>query len=306
MDRTAGAKKIANIALPLVALGVIVFYNFCGGSCTFVKGDVLGIDLKYLGVAYAALLFLLGLVKQDTAHLAALSLGIGTEVNLVAYQVRNGTYCPYCLIFAAILVVLFVFNFRRSRLPLIGAGVVLGFLLFLLFFKGAAVPVYADEVVMPTFGEGKVQVRLYTDYLCGPCSRMEPKIEPLFKNLMKKKAITLTLVDTPIHALSPLYARYFLYILSQEKSFDQVLRSRAVLFGAAREKVETQEKLEEYLKAHGVKFKEIDPRPTFAALSALISEDKIHSTPSCVIITNGNKGVFKGEAEITGALGLLK
>ena len=299
-------KRIANIALPLVGLGVIVFYNFCGSSCTFVKGELFGIDLKYLGLAYAALLFLLALTKRDTAHLAALSLGIGTEVNLVAFQVRSGTYCPYCLTFAAILVVLFILNFRRSRLPFMGAGVALGFLFFLLFFKGVAAPVYADEALMPIFGEGKAQVRLYTDYLCDPCSRMEPKIEPLLKDLVKKKAITLTLVDTPIHALSPLYARYFLYILSQDKRFDQILRSRAVLFAAAREKVETREKLEEYLKAHGVKFKEIDPRPTFAALSALISDDKIHSTPTCVIITNGNKGVFRGEKEITGALELLK
>ena len=51
-----------------------------------------------------------------------------------------------------------------------GIGVVLGFLLCFLFFKGAATPVYADEVLLPTFGKGRVQVRLYTDYFCGPCS----------------------------------------------------------------------------------------------------------------------------------------
>jgi hypothetical protein len=184
------------------------------------------------------------------------------------------------------------------------ATIVPGALLFLLFFKAAAV--YADETLMPIFGEGKVQVRLYTDYLCDPCSRMEPRIEPLLKDLVRKKAITLTLVDTPIHTLSPLYARYFLYILSRDNRFDRILRSRAVLFAAAREKVVAREKLEGYLKAHGVRFKEIDVVPTLAALSVLIREDKIRSTPICVIITNGNKGVFKGEAEITGALGLLK
>ena len=183
--------------------------------------------------------------------------------------------------------------------------IVPGVLLFLLFFKGAAA-VYADETLMPIFGEGRVQVRLYTDYLCGPCSRMEPRIESLLKDLVKKKAITLTLVDTPIHTLSPLYARYFLYILSQEKRLDRILRSRAVLFGAVREKVATPEKLEGYLKAHGVRFKETDVGPTLAALSVLIGEDKIRETPICVITTNGNKGVLKGEAEIIGGLGLLK
>jgi hypothetical protein len=183
--------------------------------------------------------------------------------------------------------------------------VVPGLLLFLLFFKGAAA-VCADEVLMPIFGEGRVQVRLYTDYLCGPCSRMEPRIEPLLKDLVEKRAITLTLVDTPIHTLSPLYGRYFLYILSRDKRLDRIFRSRAVLFAAAREKVVAREKLEGYLKTHGVRFKETDVGPTLTAFSALIREDKIRSTPMCVIITNGNKGVFKGETEITGALGLLK
>ncbi len=300
------ARKAVNIVLPLAGLADIVFYNFCGSTCTFLKGGFFGIDLKYLGLAYPVLLLLLVLLKQDMLHISMLSLGVGMEINLVAFQVRNETYCPYCLIFAAILIFLFLFNFRRSKLPLMGIGVVLGFLLCLLFFKGAATPVYADEVLLPTFGTGRVQVRLYTDYFCGPCSRMEPKIVPLLKELVRRNVVTLTFVDTPVHTPTPLYARYFLYIFNQDRSFDQVLRSRTLLFGAAREKIGEKEKLEDYLRAHEVKFKECDPRPTFAALSALINEDKIKSTPTCVIINDGKKAGFTGEAEITKALELLK
>ncbi len=301
-----GARKIVNIALPLAGLAVIVFYNFCGSTCTFLKGGFFGIDLKYLGLAYTVLLLLLVLLKLDLPHLAALSLGVGMEINLVAFQVRNATYCPYCLTFAAILVFLLLFNFRRSKLPLMGLGVALGFLLCLFFFKGAATPVYADEVLFPSFGKGKVQVRLYTDYFCGPCSRMEPKIEPLLKDLVHRNVITLTFIDTPVHTLTPLYAKYFIYIFNQDRGFEQVLRSRRVLFGAAGEKIGEKERLETYLRAHDVKFRECDPRPTFAALSALISEDKIKSTPACVIINDGKKAVFSGEVEITKALELLK
>ncbi|MGD0229305.1 MAG: thioredoxin domain-containing protein [Syntrophorhabdales bacterium] len=300
-----GARRIVNIALPLVGLGVIVFYNYCGGSCTFLKGEVLRVDLKYLGLVYAVLLFLLALFRQDVPHLAVLSMGIGTEIYLVAFQVRNGTYCPYCLTFAAILVFLFLYNFRRSRLPMIGLAAAIGFLAFLLFFKGSATPVYGDEVLFPSFGKGKVQVRLYTDYFCGPCSRMEPKIEPLLKELIYNNTITLTLVDTPIHAATPLYARYFLYMLNEDRGFDQALRSRKILFEAAGDKIGEKERLEAYLKTRDVKFKEIDARPTFAALSALINEDRIGATPTCVIITNGKKKIFGGEAEITAALGRL-
>ena len=301
-----GTRKMVNIALPLAGLAVVVFYNFCGSTCTFLKGGFLGIDLKYLGLVYPVLLLVLVLLKQDLPHLALLSLGVGMEINLVAFQVRNETYCPYCLIFAAILVFLFLFNSRRSRLPLMGIGVALGFLLCLLFFKGAASPVYADEVLLPTFGKGKVQVRLYTDYFCGPCSHMEPKIEPLLKNLVHRNVITLTLIDTPVHTLTPLYARYFLYIFNQDRKFDQALRSRALLFEAAGGKIGEKERLEDYLRAHEVKFKECDPRPTFEALSALIKEDKVTSTPTCVIINDGKKAAFTGEVQITNALELLK
>jgi thiol:disulfide interchange protein DsbA len=302
----ADRRRIINIVLPLVGLGVIVFYNFCGSSCSYLKGDFFGIDLTYLGLAYAVLLVVLAVLGQDLLYVAALALGLGIEVNLVAFQVRTGVYCPYCLIFAGIIVLLFALNFRRSRALLSGIAVVIGFLFFLLFFKGAAVPVYAEEMLLPSFGEGKVQVRLYTDYFCDPCSRMEPKIEPLLTYLVKKKKITLTLIDTPVHTLTPLYARYYLYILSQDKRFESTMHSRGLLFRAAKGKVEDKERLEDFLKKNNIKFKQIDPRPTFAALSALITEDRVRATPTCVIIRDGRKAVFNGEKEITGALELLK
>lgn len=301
-----GARRIINIVLPLIGLGLIIFYNFCGSACSFLKGDLLGVDLKYLGILYALALPALVILRKDELHLAALSLGIGMEFDLVAFQVRSGTYCPYCLAFAAILVFLFFFNWRRTRLSLMGIFAAIGFFLCLLFFKGAATPAYAGEVLLPSFGTGKVQVRLYTDYFCGPCNRMEPKIEPVLKDLVHRNVVTLTLVDAPIHTLTPLYARYFLYILNYDRRFDQALRSRAVLFEAAGQNIGDREKLEDYLKVHEVKFKETDPRPTFAALSALMREDKVMSTPACVILSDGKKSSLSGEAEIAKALGLLR
>ncbi len=300
------ARKIANIVLPLLGFGVIVFYSFCGSSCAFLKGGVVGIDLKYIGLAAMVFLLLLAVFKQDLAHLAALSLGVGAEINLIAFQVRVGTYCPYCLIFGAILVLLLLFNVRRSRLVLAGTGIVLGFVLCFLFFKGAAAPVYAEDVLIPTFGKGSVQVRLYTDYFCAPCRRTEPKIEPILRDLVHKNTITLTLVDTPVHEFTPLYARFFLYIFNQDKKFEDVLHNRGILFKAAEDKIEDKEKLESYLKAQGVKYKEFDPQPTFAAFSAMIREDNIKSTPACIIVNAGKKTAVTGDTEIPKALELLR
>lgn len=166
-------------------------------------------------------------------------------------------------------------------------------------------PTYAEEVEMTSFGQGKVRVRLYTDYFCGPCSRMEPKIEALLSDLVKRSVITLTFVDTPVHKTTTVYARYFLYACNAERVFARVLRSRAILFEAAKNGIEDREKLEEFLRKNNVRFKEMDAGPIFTALSALIDEDGIRSTPTCVIIRDGRKSVFSGEADITRALDLL-
>jgi protein-disulfide isomerase len=164
----------------------------------------------------------------------------------------------------------------------------------------------AQTAGLPKFGKGPVQVRLYTDYFCGPCSRMEPKVEDVLPELVRKNAITLTLIDLPVHATTSLYARYFLYILNENKDLDRALKSRAALFEAAKDKIEDKEKLEEFLKKNSIGYKEMDPRPVFAALSALIGEDKVRSTPTLVIVKNREKSVFGGEIDIAKALDQLR
>ncbi|MCX5908453.1 MAG: thioredoxin domain-containing protein, partial [Deltaproteobacteria bacterium] len=69
--------------------------------------------------------------------------------------------------------------------------------------------VRAQETPFPSYGSGSVEVRLYTDYFCPPCREMESAVEPLLKELLKKNAIRLTLVDVPFSPLTPLFARNF-------------------------------------------------------------------------------------------------
>jgi thiol-disulfide isomerase/thioredoxin len=182
-------------------------------------------------------------------------------------------------------------------------------LVSLLSFAVFVYPVFAfstKSAKLPSFGKGKIHVRLYTDYFCGPCSRMEPKVEKLLSDLVKRNVITLTLIDTPVHSGTPLYAKYFLYILEVKRDIEHALESRAVLFEAANNKIEGSEKLEEYLKNKDVKFRQADHSDTFTALSALINEDIIKSTPTCVIISDGKKAAYTGETDITTALQALR
>jgi uncharacterized membrane protein len=138
-------KRIANIVLPLIVLADMVLYNYCSSTCSFLKGSVAGIDMKYVGLIIPLPLIALALLKQDLLYLAALSFGIGGEIKLVSFQIGSNVFCPYCLTAAAIIVLLFVLNFRRSRMILAASCLVAGFLFFQLTFHGSALPVYAHE-----------------------------------------------------------------------------------------------------------------------------------------------------------------
>jgi len=138
-----------NIILLLVGVGVVVFYTLCGDACAYLQGGMFGIDLQYLGMAYVVVLIVSNILKRDLIILMLLSVGIGAEFFLVGYQVVNNTYCPYCLVFAAIIVVQFLFNMNVSKKLLILVFIALGFLSFFIFFKGSAFPVYSS-VMNPT------------------------------------------------------------------------------------------------------------------------------------------------------------
>lgn len=298
-------KRIASIILLMLAIGVVVYYRICGTSCSFLKGNVFGIDLAYIGYAFCGLLIIVNLVGADRLNTVLLSSAMGTEAYLIGFQVKAGVYCPYCLLFAAILLLLFLIHFSVSRKLLTIIFFALGLLFFSLFFRGTTVPVLADETLVPTFGKGKIQVRVYTDYFCGPCARLEPRMEHLLPKLVKKDRITITFIDTPIHAHTMLYARQFLYILNEKSEFKYILHARNILFEAAKSGITEKEKLEEYLQKKKIRFRPFDTRPTYAALNAYLAQDQIAATPTCVIYDGDRKGVYKGEQEIIQALELL-
>jgi hypothetical protein len=173
---------------------------------------------------------------------------------------------------------------------------------------GLAQPDTADakEMSLLTFGNGKINVRLYADYFCGPCSALEPKIEYPILDLVRRNIITVTFVDTPFYKYSSLYARYFLYVLNEKKDLRQALTARAALFQAAKANINEQKKLEAFIRAKGIRFKPFDAKPVFNMLQGYLREDKISSTPSCVIHKGDKKEVHTGAENIIKALEALK
>jgi len=155
----------------------------------------------------------------------------------------------------------------------------------------------------PSYGSGPVEVRLYTDYFCPPCRAMEPDVEKILQDLVKKNAIRLLLVDTPIHRYSPLYSRYFLYAIRQNNALEQILWIRNILIEASSNKeITTQVRIDALSRERGIAYSVWDPKPVFDRYNALITEDMIKATPSCVVIRNGQKKTFIGGAEILNAL----
>jgi thiol:disulfide interchange protein DsbA len=159
---------------------------------------------------------------------------------------------------------------------------------------------------LPSFGSGSIEVRLYTDYFCSPCRDMEPSLEPLLIDLVKDGTIHLTFVDTPTGRYTSLFAKYFLYGLSERKDLDYAILARKTLFEAAENRVLEKERLENLLGRKGIKFKVADVRPVFEFWNRYLKEDQIRSTPSCVIVHENQKEVYKGSLEVLKALENLK
>ena len=179
--------------------------------------------------------------------------------------------------------------------------------IMLMILSATGLYAQGQEIPFPQYGTGPVQVRIYTDYFCPPCRGMEPAVEPLLKDLLKKNVIRLTLVDTPFSRASVLYARYFLYAINAKHDFEHALGVRNTLFAAATNRnITTAEKIEELFKSKKIPYVAFEPKPAFDHYNAFIQEDNIHETPSCVIIKSGKKEIFAGGADIIKALKGLK
>lgn len=298
-------KHWINTILPVVGIIIVLLYMICEGSCAYLEGSLIGLPLNYVGIIYMGILLMSNLFKKLQVSLFLLSSGLGAEVQLLGFQIQNDVFCSYCLSFGAVILLLFLLNFEKSRKFFISGSLVLGLILFSIFFKGSATPAYAEDIVIPSFGSGKIQVRLYTDYFCNPCRALEPTIEPLIIDLVEKEMITITFIDTPIHSQTTLYAKYFLYILNENKEFTHALRARSVLFEAAKEKIKEREQLEAFIKKKGLSFKPFDTTVTLKIFNDSLKQDKVKATPTCVIYKDCERDAFTGR-DIKGALEKLE
>jgi thiol:disulfide interchange protein DsbA len=178
-------------------------------------------------------------------------------------------------------------------------------LICLLVVPGPATPVFAADPLLPAFGDGAVEVRIYTDYFCGPCRAEEQEVVAALRELVAKNRVRVIFIDTPLFPETVLYAGYFLAAVNAKREFGQAIAARAALFEASGLQIRGKSELEAFLAKKGLEMRQFDPAPVFAQLSRYIKEDRINSTPTVVILGPQGKQILGGKEQILKALGDL-
>jgi len=310
VSRHGSGRRVLTILLAVAGIGLMVFYSTCDfAACSYLQGDIWGVDLKIIGIVYMISILLLVLLKQSDLMRILLSGGIGVEAYLVAFQIREDVFCPFCLAFAVLVVTAFIANYRppaagnpwrrwllygmgeavmpwkgRIRIPLL-VFAFLGSFFVALTLNGTATPAYgAEKALLPSFGSGSVEIIAFSDYFCPPCQGLEPQAEPLLAELHAGGRVKVTFVDAPFHKLTALYARYFLYSLQEGASLQDAALVRTVLFDTAKGNVAgTEEALKNILNARQISWRSVELKPVFDEWNRLLNAHKVRATPTFVI-----------------------
>ncbi len=158
-------RRYATALIALCGVGIVTAYAFCNTSCTYLQGEILGIDLKYVGIVFMAGVFVFACLDLSTLLRAALAGALGGEFFLLWFQYQEGVFCPYCLAYAACIAAAYAVNYQRptgdspKRVFYLAGEVTIpnglkpvsfplaifmlaGFAMMVLLFSGGAVPAY--------------------------------------------------------------------------------------------------------------------------------------------------------------------
>jgi len=105
-------RNVITIILALTGIMLMFYYDYCDTACSYLQGDIWGINLKWIGVAYMAAIIAFVAFRQIAFVRFFLAAGLGVEVFLFSFQVQKGVYCPFCLSFALTIIVAFLVNYE--------------------------------------------------------------------------------------------------------------------------------------------------------------------------------------------------
>jgi thiol-disulfide isomerase/thioredoxin len=165
----------------------------------------------------------------------------------------------------------------------------------------------AEKSLVTSYGDGVYELIIFTDYFCPSCQALESDLDPILNKLIEKGGVKITFIDAPVHTLTQLYGKYFLYAVNAGHGFKEILQVRRVLFSIAKGNiVSTEEALAPELKTQGVVFKPRDLTTVYIAMNEIMKKYDIRSTPTCVVkYSDSDIRKYFGPDEIKQGLSLL-
>jgi thiol-disulfide isomerase/thioredoxin len=156
----------------------------------------------------------------------------------------------------------------------------------------------------PSFGTGPVEVRIYTEYFCGPCRDMKPHLEPVLRELIEEGKIRATFIDIPMPRAVP-YIHYFLYALNYDNTMEHAFKVRGILFDLAGKQGKAED-IRLSFKENDISYSPYDLNPVLVKFNELLKTDAILRTPTMVICNGDSTMTYMGERDILAALEGIK
>lgn len=155
-------------------------------------------------------------------------------------------------------------------------------------------------------GSGPIEVLMFTDYYCPPCRSIEPYLETALENL-HRLGVKITFVDKPIHSITPIFSKYFLYASKVAHNFGEVLKARSALFAIADgDTIHSERDLLQRIKEKEIPYALMDPAPIFNQWSQIIEQFEVRSTPTCIVLKPDRPQIkYVGSRQIPQGIDLL-
>lgn len=307
--------KLQIISLLLILTGLILAVLSGTDLCSFSgcteahEYRLFGFSLPLVGTLYFCLLTLLLLFSGRFSVLApllplALAGGAGAELVMIHLQ-KNviQAWCPLCIAIAAVVYLLCILRMsaaaiesrgfqsmnRRQFITKTFTLLVAAVAGFTVSFVGTVKPEAAG--LETSFGKqgSKVEIYVFSDWLCPMCVKVEPALEAAIPALEKRARIYF--IDKPVHKESMNFVPYHLSFLVNEK--EKYLQLRKALFDLA--KVNKNPSFQDVQKAVaplGVTYKQLsfmDVSQMMAKSQALSTEYKVTATPTVVVVNSSSK-----------------
>jgi uncharacterized membrane protein/predicted DsbA family dithiol-disulfide isomerase len=311
---------LLTIGLALSAVSGTDLCNFGGCNETH-QYRLLGLSFPAVGIAFFSVALLLASLTNRFSF-AGLLFNLllagagGAEINMILLQ-KNviKAWCPVCLGIAALIYILIIADFvmylifRREKINMNPKSVykpllicVVALASFVITFSGIAKPDASASQINVSLGnqQSRVEIYLFSDWLCPVCVRVEGVIEPVYPALAKKAKITFA--DKIIHPEAANFVPYHISFAANEK--DKYMQLRKALFAVAQKtKNPSNADIMAAIAPCNIIYKQLsflEVTQQIASFQKLAEQFKVTATPTMVIRNSKTDKIriLVGSAEI--------